>query len=84
MVTCLQGFFEKMGWHTSSDPRRREGDIRRNEAESYKQVRKNSSYLHHGQGYCILDEMIEMTCLYDIHKIMIVLEDVTFPFLHCY
>ena len=29
-----------MGWHTSSDPRRREGDIRRNEAESYKQVRK--------------------------------------------
>ena len=27
-----------MGWHTSSDPRRREGDIRRNEAESYKQV----------------------------------------------
>ena len=32
-----------MGWHTSSDPRRREGDIRRNEAESYKQVRKISS-----------------------------------------
>jgi len=32
-----QGFFEKMGWHASSDPRRREIDIRRNEAESYKQ-----------------------------------------------
>ena len=32
-----QGFFEKMGWHASSDPRRREVDIRRNEAESYKQ-----------------------------------------------
>ena len=27
-----------MGWHASSDPRRREIDIRRNEAESYKQV----------------------------------------------
>ena len=27
-----------MGWHASSDPRRREVDIRRNEADSYKQV----------------------------------------------
>ena len=26
-----------MGWHSSSDPRRREIDIRRNEAEGYKQ-----------------------------------------------
>ena len=32
-----QGFFEKMGWHSSSDPRRREIDIRRSEAEGYKQ-----------------------------------------------
>ena len=32
-----QGFFEKMGWHASSDPRKREIDIRRTEAESYKQ-----------------------------------------------
>ena len=40
MITCVQGFFEKMGWHTSSDPRRWEGDVRRNEAE----VRKTNSF----------------------------------------
>ena len=33
----MQGFFEKMGWHASSDPRKRELDIRRAEAENYKQ-----------------------------------------------
>ena len=44
MITCVQGFFEKMGWHTSSDPRRWEGDVRRNEAEIYKQVRKTNSF----------------------------------------
>ena len=44
MVTCVQGFYEKMGWHTSCDPRRPEGDIRRNEVESYKQVRKTNSF----------------------------------------
>lgn len=32
-----QGFFEKMGWHASSDPRKREDTVRRNEADSYKQ-----------------------------------------------
>ena len=58
MVTCLKGFFEKMGWHTSSDPRRREGDIRRNEAESYKQVKRRIQNLHDGLDCYILDEMI--------------------------